>query len=130
MTSWPIRLQDSLKCNICKKNWRIKLIFSLQISMRVSFKLVLLLWWACLCVPKVSKITSLQYLCSISRKRWEINMIFCMKININVFYKLVISFLLVRAKYDLVPSHVKITQVNMQYLCDILRKKSGIKLGS
>ena len=55
-------------------------------------------------------------------------MIFCMKININVFYKLVISFLLVRAKYDLVPSHVKITQVNMQYLCDILRKKSGIKL--
>ena len=41
--SWPTRLQDYFKCNISKKISGIKLIFSLQINIRVSYKLVLLL---------------------------------------------------------------------------------------
>ena len=32
--SWPIRLQDSSKCNTSTKNWGIKLIFSLQINIK------------------------------------------------------------------------------------------------
>ena len=50
-------------------------------------------------MPKVLKITSLQYFCNISNKRWGINMIFWMKINIKVFYKLTALFLLVVARY-------------------------------
>ena len=38
---WPIRLQDSLKWNISRKNWVIKLICGLQINIRVSYKLLL-----------------------------------------------------------------------------------------
>ena len=41
--SWPIRLQDSLNCNISRYNWWIKLIFDVQIKIRVSHKLLLLL---------------------------------------------------------------------------------------
>ena len=40
--SWPIRLQNSLKCNICKKMKDI-VDFLLHINIRVSYKLVLLL---------------------------------------------------------------------------------------
>ena len=50
-----IRLQDSLKCNISNKNWGIKLIFCLQINIRVSYKFFLLLWWAWSGIPKVPK---------------------------------------------------------------------------
>ena len=39
--SWPVRLQDSLKCNISRKNWGIKLIFCLWINIKVSYKVVL-----------------------------------------------------------------------------------------
>lgn len=36
--SWPIRLQDSFCCNVFKKIWGIKLIFYLQINIRISYK--------------------------------------------------------------------------------------------
>ena len=39
--TWPIRLQNSLKTNIYKKG--IKMIFCLQINIKVSYKLVLLI---------------------------------------------------------------------------------------
>ena len=73
-------------------------------------------------MPKVPKITSLQYLCNISRKRRGINIIFCMKIHIKVFYKRVVSFLLVLAR------HVQSTQnskfvISLQYLEK--KKKKG-----
>ena len=35
---WPMNLQDSLKCNISEKNWEIKLIFFVQIKIRVFYK--------------------------------------------------------------------------------------------
>ena len=40
---WSSRLQDSLKHNVSKKNQGIKLMFCLQINIRVSYKLALLL---------------------------------------------------------------------------------------
>ena len=51
------------------------------------------LCWEWQDMPRVPKITILQYLCNISKKRWGINMIFSMKINIKVFFKLTVSFI-------------------------------------
>ena len=50
-------------------------------------------------MPKVLKITSLQYFSNISRKKWAIDLFFCMKINIVVFYKLIPSFMVVIARH-------------------------------
>ena len=94
--SWAIRLQNSLKCDICKKIWEIKLIFCMQVNIRVSYKFVLLVLMG---MPRVPKTTSLQYHWNIPRNRWGINIIFCMNINIKVFYKLVVFFLLALARH-------------------------------
>ena len=45
-----------------------------------------------------------------------------MLMNVKVFSKLIILFLMGLAR------HVQITWVNLQYLCDILRNKSGMML--
>ena len=80
--------------------------------------------WVRLGMPKALKIkskctVSLQYL-----KKELMKLMFCMLINMKVFYKLIVLFLkgLMR--------HVQSTRLNLQCLCDILRKKSGIKLGA
>ena len=39
----PIKLQDSLKCNLFKKKWTIKLIFCLQTIIKAFCKMILLL---------------------------------------------------------------------------------------
>ena len=87
--SWPIRLQDPLKCNIFKK-MRDQIDFCLR-STDFSTSWCYCFWWAWLGIPELPKI-SLQYLCNISRKRWGINMIFYLKINIKVSYKPVVLF--------------------------------------
>ena len=69
-------------------------------------------------MPKVPKMTSLQYLCNIVRKGGVINVIFYMKVNINVFYKLIVSFLLVMT------SHAQ----SLWYLCNISKKREGLRL--
>ena len=51
-------------------------------------------------------------------------LMFCMLINMKVFYKLIVLFLMGWSR------HPQSTRVNAQYLCDILRKKSGMKLGT
>ena len=40
----PIKLQDSLKCNISRKKWMMNYFFSMQINIEVSYKLILSLW--------------------------------------------------------------------------------------
>ena len=40
----PIKLQDSLKCNISKKKWMMKFIFGIQINIEVFYKLILSVW--------------------------------------------------------------------------------------
>ena len=51
--------------NILKKKWVMKLIFCMQVSMEVCYKLIV---WGWSRIPKVSKIASLQCLYSISKK--------------------------------------------------------------
>ena len=40
----PIKLQDSLKCNISRKKWVMKFIFGMEISIEVFYKLILSFW--------------------------------------------------------------------------------------
>ena len=40
---WPVKLQDSLNCDISRAKWMMKFIFGIQINMEVFYKLIL--WW-------------------------------------------------------------------------------------
>ena len=69
----PIKLQDSLKCNISKKKWMTKFIFSMQINIEVFYKLILSFCVFCVCSIRRAQSTQnkkFQYLCNISRKDW------------------------------------------------------------
>ena len=63
-------------CNILRKNWMIKLIFCMQVSMKACYKLIIWQWSK---IPKVPKIASLQFLYSISEKKLKLKLIFCMQ---------------------------------------------------
>ena len=82
--------------NISKKKLEMKLIFCMQINIKVSYKLISTLWaskfptrwyyhywWAWSSILKVLKVTSLQYLYNISKKKLEMEFIFCMQANIK-----------------------------------------------
>ena len=53
-------------CNDLRKNWVMKLIFPMQISMKVSYKLILRFWLRWSSISKVPKTASLQCLYIIS----------------------------------------------------------------
>ena len=89
----------SLQClyNISKITLEMNLIFCMQINIKVSYKLLSILWvstfltgwyyhywWAWSSILKLLKVTSLQYLYNISKKKLRMEFIFCMKINIKV----------------------------------------------
>ena len=87
----PIKLQDSLKCNISRKKWMMKFIFGMQINIEVLCKLIQSLW---VCAAKHAQSTQnkkFAYLCNISRKTRQVKLIFCLQINTKVFYKLIVS---------------------------------------
>ena len=97
----PIKLQDSLKCNISRKNWMIKFIFGLQIHIEVCYKLILSVW---VCVIRHAQSTQNEkfaYLCNISRKAWEMKLIFGLQINMKVFYKVIVSVWVCVARHAL-----------------------------
>ena len=79
-------------------------------------------WWVWSGMLKVLKILSMQCLCNVSRKKWVMKFMFCLLINMKVFYKWTVLFLIGFSR------NAQSTWVNLQYLCDILRKKSGMKL--
>ena len=81
-------------CNILRKNWVMKLIFCMQISMKACYKLIVWFWWGWSSIPKVPKIASLQCLYNISKKELEMKLIFCLYINIKVSCKVILSLLL------------------------------------
>ena len=81
----------SLQClyNFSKKKLEMKLIFCMQINIKVFFKLISTLcalkfptrwyyhyWWAWLSILKVVKVTSLQYLYNISEKKLVMEFVF------------------------------------------------------
>ena len=76
----PIKLQDSLKCNILRKKWMMKFIFHMQINIEVFCKLILSLW-----VRVIGHTQSARNICNISMKAWRMKLIFCLQINTNVF---------------------------------------------
>ena len=63
-------------CNILRKNWVMKLIFCMKVSMKACYKLIAWEWSK---IAKVPKIASLQYLYSISKKKLKLKLIFCMQ---------------------------------------------------
>ena len=87
----PIKLQDSLKCNISRKKWMMKFIFGMQINIEVFYRLILSFW---VCVTKRAQRTQnkkFAYLCNISRKAWGRKLILCLQINTKGFYKMTVS---------------------------------------
>ena len=77
-------------CNILRKKWVMKLIFCMQRSAKVSYKLIL---WFMVKHSKFPKIASLQCLHNISKKKLEMKLIFCMQMKITVSYQLISTLL-------------------------------------
>ena len=95
----PIKLQDSLKCNISRKKWMMKCIFGMQINIEVFYKLILSFW---VCATRHAQSTQnkkFAYLCNISRKAWGLKLVFCLQINTKVFYKFIVSLWVCVAKH-------------------------------
>ena len=90
--SHPIKLQDSLKCNISRKKWMMKFIFGMQINMKVFYKLMLSFWVYVSRHAQSTQNKKFTYLCNISRKAWWIKLVFCLEINTKILYKLIVSF--------------------------------------
>ena len=113
----PIKLQDSLKCNISRKKWMMNVVFGMQINIEVFCKLSVCNQ-AC---PKVSKIRRFAYICNISRKAWGMKFIVCLQTNTKVFYKHDFG-----CDWSGMSKVLKTT--NLQYLCNISRKTWRMKL--
>ena len=111
----PIKLHDSLKCNILGKKRMMKCISIRQINIEVSYKLILSFW---VCVSRYAQSTQnkkFAYLCNISRKAWRVKLNFCLQINMEVFYRLIVSL------WVFVGRHAQSTQnnnftISLQYL--------------
>ena len=69
-------------CTILRKNWIIKLIFCMQVSMKVCYNLIVMGWSR---ISKIPIITSLQCLYSISKKKLKLKLNFYMH-NFLKFY--------------------------------------------
>ena len=87
----PIKLQDSLKCNIIRKKRMMKFIFfCMQINIEVFCKMILS-FWVSLTSHSQSTQNKFAYLCNISIKTCGIKLIFRLQINTEVFYKMIVS---------------------------------------
>ena len=100
----PIKLQDSLKCNISRKKWMMKFSFGMQINIEVLYKLILSFW---VCATRHAQSTqnkNFAYLYKISRKAWgrgggsEVDFLpankhenFLQVDSITLVYKLIVS---------------------------------------
>ena len=84
-------------CNILRTKWVMKLIFWMQINIKIFYHMILTLfpstfptrwyyqyWWAWSSILRVLKITSFQYLHSIWKRKLGMELIFWMQINIKV----------------------------------------------
>ena len=94
----PIKLQDSLKCNISREKWMMKFIFCMQINIEIFYKLILS-FWVSITMHAQSTQNKFTYLCNISIKAWGMKLIFCLQINIKVFYKMMVSLMVCIARH-------------------------------
>ena len=72
----PIKLQDSLKCNISRKKWMMKFVFCIQINIKVLYKLILSFWVCATRHVQSTQNKKFAYLCNISRKALGVKLIF------------------------------------------------------
>ena len=116
-------------CNILRKNWVIKLIFCMQISMKACYKLIVWFWWGWPSIPKVPTTASLQYL----RKEVKDEVDF---LHVDSFLKVYLNTLGIKIsnKVDTIiimawSSILKLLKVtSLQYFYNISKKKSGMEV--
>ena len=119
---WPIKLQDSLKCNIPKKKWMMKFIFGMQIDVKVFDKLILS-FWVCVAIHTQSTqnkkfiYISLQYLQENMGEKVDFSLV-KYKSSVKVLTNVDTVFL--RCAKPGISKAPKI--ISLQYLCNILRK--------
>ena len=116
----PIKLQDSLKCNILRKKWMMKFNFCIQINIEVVYKFILSFWVSVIRYAKSTQ-NKFTYLWNISIIPSGMKLIFCLQINTKVFYKMIVSLWVCAAR------HAQSTQnkftIYLQYLHNSMRDK-------
>ena len=110
----PIKLQDSLKCDISKKKWMMNFYHGIHIKIKVVYKLMLS-FWVCVTTHGQCIQNKCSYVCTTSRKSWGIKLIFCLQISKNVFYKLIVSILMFLARHAQVTQNNKFA-ISLQYV--------------
>ena len=86
----PIKLEDSLECNISRKNQIMNCIFSMQINIEVFYKLILSF---CVCVTRHAESTQnkISYIFAISPEKHEYEVDFLLPDKYESFLKLMVS---------------------------------------
>ena len=121
-------------CSILRKDWMMKLMFCMQVSMEPYYKLILWFWWRWSSIPKVTKIASSKCLYNISIKKLEMKFDFLHAdkhqsglqvdfntLDTNVSYKMILLLSISMMK------HSQSTQSNkFANLCNVSEKKLGI----
>ena len=91
---WPIKLQDSLKCNISRKKGMMKCIFGMQINIEVFYKLMQSFWVCLARLAQSIQNKKLAYLCNISKK----TLAFCQLIN-KILYEVIVSLWVCKTRH-------------------------------
>ena len=73
---WPIKLQDSFKCNISRKKQMANFIFDMQINIKVFYKLILSFWVFVARHTQSTQSKKFACLYNISRKMGRIKLLF------------------------------------------------------
>ena len=122
-------------CNILRKDWVMKLIFCMQMSMKACCKSIVWFWWGWLSIPKVPEIASLQCLYNIWKNMWKMKFIFLhvdkhqsfLNIHFNILGIKVsdkVDIIIVNRAWSSIFKLLKV--VSLQYLCNISKKKLGM----
>ena len=124
-------------CNILRKDWVMKLIFCMQMSMKACCKSRVWFWWGWLSIPKVPEIASLQCLYNIWKNMWKMKFIFLhvdkhqsfLNIHFNILGIKVsdkVDIIIVNRAWSSIFKLLKV--VSLQYLCNISKKKLGMEV--
>ena len=126
---WPIKLQESLKCNISKKRWTMKCIFGIQINIEVFYKFILSSWVYVARHAQNTQNEKFGYLWNISRKTWGMKLIFCLQANTKIFYKLIVSLWVCVARHARSTQNNKLI-ISLQYLKENVKDEGSFLPGA
>ena len=126
----PIKLQDSLKCNIERKKWimqfkwMMQFIFCMQIKIEVFCKMILSFWvsgnW-----HAQSTQNKFAYLCNIYTKVWWMKLIFYLQINTKVSYNTIVSLWMCIARQAQSTKDNQFT-ISLQYLKENMKDEVAL----